>query len=173
MLAKEFVVHHKQGLCRDDRLCALARNLGWIDKVEVRANAILRGCVRTHHRQVDSALICLRRSWLAMRVVGRIHPLLHQGTAVLHLLQDQSRSTLTDHQPATDCQQTIANRLRIQPLPIHPPQQPVVRIDLQSSLAIEATLSIGAAEYQRANQLLDRPTFIHESGCQMVQQFGV
>ena len=172
--AEQFVIHHEQSLRGDDRLRTLAGDLGRVDEVEVRANAIeIRG-VRSHDGQVDRPLKFLVGSGLAMIVVGRVHALLHESPAVLDFFQHESWAAMACEQFAANRQQTVANRFGIEPLAIHPPQQPVVGIDLHRGCVVRAAQSVGPTQYQRADQLLLRPAVLpalHESRGEMIEQF--
>ena len=92
-----------------------------------------------------------------MRVVGRVHALLHESAAVLDFFEHQSRAAVARDQFAADRQQTVANRFGIEPLAIHPPQQPVVGVDLHRGFVVLTAQSIRATQYQPADQLLLRP----------------
>ena len=67
-------------------------------------------------------------------------------------------------------QHGIANLLGVEPPPLHPPQEPVARVDRVIVGVVLAAQLIHAAQYDRSNQLLDRPVVVHELHGQRVEQ---
>ena len=67
-------------------------------------------------------------------------------------------------------QQRIAQRFEIQPLAIHPPQQPILGIDCAALGPIDAGLLIGGRVQNQPVQVLERPVVLDQRSGQVVEQ---
>ena len=77
--------------------------------------------------------------------------------------------------PATGGKNRVTERLGIKPSQRHPPQQPIVGIDLAWSHVVDhpAVLHVGTADQQPAVQRLEAPSVSDKIGRQPVEQPGV
>jgi len=63
--------------------------------------------------------------------------------------------------------------LRIEPLPVHLPQQPVFRVQGAALRPVVALLLVRGREHDRAVHFLDRPAAADEDRRQVIEQFGM
>src|SRR6266542_1457788 len=82
-------------------------------------------------------------------------------------------TALAEVQFARDRKQGIAHFLEVEPLTIHFPEKPVVRVRLRVAPFALAALLIRVREQDEPVQLLERPALVHEPGRDVIEQLGM
>src|SRR5207237_645692 len=71
---------------------------------------------------------------------------------------------------AASAQHRNAPRLKIQPRPAHPPEQPVLRVDLHARLIVRADLAVRCRVHHQAVHRLDRPSIFDEADREAIEK---
>lgn len=88
---------------------------------------------------------------------------------VLEAEQLETGAARLEIQLAADGQHRVAHRLGVQPLPIHPPKQPIVRIDFRGKGVLPGRLAVASGEQDQPMQLLERAAGVAELQGQPVE----
>ena len=110
---------------------------------------------------------------LARRKLGGLTPPLAQAAGVLRILQGQSGPAAARGERSRDGQHDVAQRFRVEPAAIHPPQQAIVGIDRVRPAVVGAAHGVGTAQDQAADQALLGPAVRDEPQRQGVEQLGM
>ena len=171
---QELGIHQEQRLGRHGGHVALAGELARLRKVEDIAH-LRRAWLGSgaDDRQIDRAHELLFRAEPGQAEAGGVDVALSQAADVLRIFQGQAGPAAARGQRSRDGQHRIAQRFRIEPAAIHPPQQPIVGIDRVRPAVVGTAHGVGAAQHQAADQALLGPAVRDEPQREGIEQLGV
>ena len=103
-----------------------------------------------------------------------LHGQIQRAAAAVRLVANVDRSTAGSQvEQSRGRQHRIAQRLELQPLPVHPPEKLVRRVARARLGTVGARLLISSGKDDLANQPLGRPAVRHQRVGQPVQQLGM